>query len=193
MSDQAAVRLSPTQDERTLALLAHILQIVAWWLAPLIIILLIKRDSRFVSFHALQALLLQLSYFAVMVGFTVCWFLAVIFSSTLPHSQVPGPLPFLIFTPFVLGWIASWVTMIVLAIVYGIRANQSEWAEYPGLGKACSQHPAPGAGWGAGGADLSVYCLEVEDALATNSRTTFRNATLDSSPETASRGTVALR
>jgi hypothetical protein len=36
------------------------------------------------------------------------------------------------------------------------------------------------------------YCFEVE-ALAANSRTTSRNATLDSSPDTASRGTVAVR
>ena len=49
----------PTQDERTMALLAQVLQIVGWWIAPLVIFL-IKRESKFVSFHALQALLLQI-------------------------------------------------------------------------------------------------------------------------------------
>ena len=35
-----------------MAILAHVLQIVGWWIAPLIIFLL-KRDSKFTSFHAL--------------------------------------------------------------------------------------------------------------------------------------------
>src|SRR5580704_17545146 len=47
-----------TQDERTMGTLAHVLQLVGGWIAPLIIFL-VKRDSRFVSFHALQVLLLQ--------------------------------------------------------------------------------------------------------------------------------------
>jgi len=57
-----------TQDERTMALLAQVLQIVGWWIAPLVIFL-IKRQSKFVSFHALQALLLQvLQMFVMGVG-----------------------------------------------------------------------------------------------------------------------------
>ena len=49
-----------TPDERTFALLAHMLQIMLSWIAPLAIFL-IKRQSKFVSFHALQALLLQVA------------------------------------------------------------------------------------------------------------------------------------
>ena len=52
---------SPGPDERSLAMLAHALQIVGGFIAPLVIFL-IRRDSRFVGFHALQALLLQLIY-----------------------------------------------------------------------------------------------------------------------------------
>lgn len=52
---------SPGPDERSLAMLAHALQIVGGFIAPLVIFL-IRRDSRFVGFHALQALLLQLVY-----------------------------------------------------------------------------------------------------------------------------------
>ncbi len=48
-----------TQDDRTMAIFAHVLQVVGWWIAPLIIFL-VKRDSLFVKFHALQALILQL-------------------------------------------------------------------------------------------------------------------------------------
>jgi uncharacterized Tic20 family protein len=58
----------PTADERSMATLAHALQMVGGPLAPLII-WLIKRESRYVSFHALQALFWQIT-------FIVCWFLA---------------------------------------------------------------------------------------------------------------------
>ena len=51
--------LDTTPDERTMATLAHALQLIGAWIAPLIIFL-IRRQSRFVSFHALQALLLQI-------------------------------------------------------------------------------------------------------------------------------------
>jgi uncharacterized membrane protein len=49
-----------TQDERTMAVLAHALQLVGGWIAPLVIFF-VKRQSRFVSFHALQVLFLQLN------------------------------------------------------------------------------------------------------------------------------------
>src|SRR5262249_16178788 len=47
-----------TQDERTMATLAHLLQLVTSWMGPLVIFF-VKRDSPFVKFHALQALILQ--------------------------------------------------------------------------------------------------------------------------------------
>ncbi len=49
----------PSSDEKLLALLAHVLQLVSWFIAPLVI-LLVKRESKFVRFHALQVLLLHL-------------------------------------------------------------------------------------------------------------------------------------
>src|SRR5262244_4325887 len=57
----------PTQDERTMALLAHVLGIFAGFLAPLIFFL-VKRDSKFVSFHALQALAWHIIYFVCIFG-----------------------------------------------------------------------------------------------------------------------------
>ncbi len=50
----------PTPDERTTAMLAHVLTIFAGFIAPLIIYLAKRRDSRFVAFHAMQALLWHL-------------------------------------------------------------------------------------------------------------------------------------
>ncbi len=126
----------PTQDERTMATLAHVLQLVGWWIAPLIIFLL-KRESRFVSFHALQALLLQIAHVCIAVVGMVLWVL-VIFGAIMRHPQTStGPPPtFLLIMPlFWLGWMGMWVLVLVVAIVYGIKAGRGEWAEYPLLGR----------------------------------------------------------
>jgi len=64
MTEAVPGTLEPRQDERTMALLAHVLQLVGWWIPPLVIFL-VKRDSRFVSFHALQPLLLQIIWMVI--------------------------------------------------------------------------------------------------------------------------------
>jgi len=53
----------PSQAERTMAVLAHALQMVGLFIAPLVIFV-VRRQSRFVSFHALQALIFQVIYVA---------------------------------------------------------------------------------------------------------------------------------
>ena len=53
--------LELTQDEKAYAGLAHALMISTWWIGPLVIFLT-KRSSRFVSFHALQALFWQIIF-----------------------------------------------------------------------------------------------------------------------------------
>jgi hypothetical protein len=45
----------PSPDERTMAMLAELLQLFSWMIGPLILFL-VKRDSAFVRFHALQAM-----------------------------------------------------------------------------------------------------------------------------------------
>jgi len=128
----------PTQDERLLALLAHILQIVSWFIGPLVIFL-VKRDSLFVRFHALQALLWQavlvVGWGIGMVGFMVAIFVTI---ATQPQNPHPNASP----TAFFLGAFGFWLLMmgamvlnLVLGIVYGIKANNGEWARYPLLGR----------------------------------------------------------
>jgi len=127
----------PTQDERTMAILAHVLQIVGWWIAPLIIFL-VKRDSKFTSFHALQALFLQIFYMLLMGIFMAMWF-AAIFVMVVHAPQTKGappPLGFFVLMPIIwLGWMGLWAVMLVVAIVYGVKAGRGEWAEYPVLGR----------------------------------------------------------
>jgi uncharacterized Tic20 family protein len=128
--------IEPAQDERTMAILAHVLQVVGWWIAPLIIFL-IKRESRFVSFHAPQALLLQIVYMFIMGVFMVMWF-GTIFMTMAHHGDgsntAPPPAFFIVFPIMWLGFMGLWILMLVIAIVYGIKAGRGEWAEYPLLG-----------------------------------------------------------
>jgi hypothetical protein len=116
--------------------LAHVLQLVGWWIAPLIIFL-VKRESRFVSFHALQALLLQIVYMAVMACFMALWFVSffLMFAHESATKNAPPPAGFFVLFPLVwLGFMGMWIVMLVVAIVYGIKAGRGEWAEYPVLG-----------------------------------------------------------
>ncbi len=126
-----------TQDERTMGTLAHVLQLVGWWIAPLVIFL-VKRQSRFVSFHALQALLLQIIYmllgFAVMVAWFAMFF-GMIVSQGAHANNAPPTLFFVVFPMIWLLMMGGWVLLLVVAIVYGIKAGRGEWAEYPVLGR----------------------------------------------------------
>jgi len=124
-----------TQDERTMATLAHALQVVGWWIAPLIIFL-VQRKSRFVSFHALQALLLQIAYMILMFCFGMLWFV-LIFTTIAQHAGdkgAPPPAFFLVMPLVWLGFMGAWIFVLVVAIVYAIKAGRGEWAGYPIIG-----------------------------------------------------------
>lgn len=128
---------SITQDERTMATLAHALQVAGWWIAPLVIFLL-QRKSRFVSFHALQALLLQIAYLILMGGFIVLWMVGIF--ATIAHQSTdksaPPPVGFFILMPLTwLGFFGMWALVLVFAILYAIKAGRGEWANYPLVGK----------------------------------------------------------
>jgi len=124
----------PTADERSMATLAHVLQLVGSFIAPLIIFFL-RRNSRFVSFHALQAVFLQLVYMLVWIGFTVVW-MAVIFGVVFAGNKSGPPPIFFIFVSLIwLVAMAGWVGLLVTAIIYGIKAGKGEWAEYPVIGR----------------------------------------------------------
>jgi len=120
-----------------MATLAHALQIVGGWIAPLIIFL-VKKDSLFVRFHALQAMLLHFVYIICAMIFAVIW-VATIFATVFSHvgdkSSAP---PTAIFVLMPLMWLfimGSWVIILICAIVFAIKANNGEWAEYPVLGR----------------------------------------------------------
>jgi uncharacterized protein len=129
--------LDTTPDERTMATLAHALQLIGWWIAPLIIFL-IRRQSRFVSFHALQALLLQVVHLMIAVVFMALWFATILTTVFQQTSGQPPAFPPAVFFLFPLIWLvfmAMWVGTLTIAILYAIKAGRGEWADYPLIGK----------------------------------------------------------
>jgi hypothetical protein len=52
---------APTEDERTMAMLAHLLMAFTGFIGPLVIFC-VKQNSRFVRFHSLQALIWHAIY-----------------------------------------------------------------------------------------------------------------------------------
>jgi uncharacterized protein len=151
MADQPILTAlqAPTQDERTMAFLAHLLQVFTGFIAPLVIYC-VKQDSRFVKFHALQSLIWQLCYMALLFGGMIFFFFSIF--ATVFHGASGGHAPnappptFIFFFPFFwLFWMLGWVANVILGIVYGIKANRGEWAGYPIIGNWCLPKPAPGA------------------------------------------------
>jgi len=142
MNDQIAPP-EITSDEKTMATLAHVLQLVGWWIAPLIIYL-VKRDSKFVAFHAMQALLWQLILMVFWFGAMIVW-VATIFSFAFSHAtkataQQPPSLGF--FLGFAALWLVALAIMglnLLIAIFYGIKAGRGEWAAYPIIGRWARQ------------------------------------------------------
>lgn len=96
----------PTSDERTMAILSHILCLVVWLFAPLIIYLLKKDESAFVTAHAKESLNFQIT---IMIAAII-----------------------LIIT--VIGILLLWVLGIistVLVIIATIRASEGKLYKYP--------------------------------------------------------------
>jgi len=96
----------PTSDEKTLALLSHVLTFVFPILAPLIIYLIKKDESSFVAYHAKESLNFQITLFIV------CFVLVIT----------------------VIGILLVWAVGLIavaLVIVATIRASEGKLYKYP--------------------------------------------------------------
>jgi len=74
----------PTSDEKTMAILAHVLTLVAPILAPLIIYLIKKDESRYIAYHAKESLNFQITLMiavlcllVTIVGIFLIFFIAI--------------------------------------------------------------------------------------------------------------------
>lgn len=76
--------IAPTSDEKTLALLCHVLTFIAPILAPLIIWLIKKDESAFIAYHAKESLNFQITVVVVcvllvisIVGLLIVWLVGI--------------------------------------------------------------------------------------------------------------------
>jgi uncharacterized membrane protein len=123
-----------------MAVLAHVLQLIGGWIAPLVIFF-IRRQSRFVSFHALQVLLFEALCILVTMAVMTALAMGVVFSISLGNfpldrsARTLAPFFAAVFAVFWLGIMVLWLVRLFLAIIYGVKAGRGEWAEYPVLGR----------------------------------------------------------
>lgn len=122
---QATNAISPTtQDERITAALSHVTVVLSMIgiLGPLLVYITQRDRSRFVAFHALQALVYQLSglvIWAVGIGCYVTTFMVVMFSTGVMTNPYAEPWPQMAIP---LGILALALIVWCLYMLYGIVA-----------------------------------------------------------------------
>jgi hypothetical protein len=97
---------APTNDERTLAILCHVLTVFFWIFPPLIIYLIKKNESSFVTAHARESLNFQLT------------------------ATIAGIVLFLTIIGILLLWVLG-IAVLVLVIVATIKASENKLYRYP--------------------------------------------------------------
>ena len=96
----------PTSDEKTMAILSHILTFVAPIIAPLIIYLLKKDESTYVAHHARESLNFQITLIIIVIGL----FISVV---GILFIWIPG------------------IAAFILVIIATIRASEGTLYKYP--------------------------------------------------------------
>ena len=97
---------TPSSEERTMAILSHVLCLVVWLFAPLIIYLVKKDESQFVAAHAKEALNFQITIVIVVIVLIVT------------------------IVVILLLWVLGIVST-VLVIVATIKASENKLYRYP--------------------------------------------------------------
>jgi len=127
----------PTEDERTMAMFTEIISVFTGLWGPLVL-LIIKRDSKFVSFYALQSLFWHVLYaFVFVLIFMVVFFSMFAQIAMLPrHPNAPPPVGLFLGFPFLfLMFLGLWVINIAVGIIFAMKAKAGEWAFYPVVGR----------------------------------------------------------
>ena len=99
----------PTSDEKTMAMLSHVLTLVFGFIPPLVIWLIKKDESKFVAENAKEALNFMITLF---IGYIVGFFLIFIFIG-------------------ILVLILLGIAQLVLVIIATIRSSEGKIYRYP--------------------------------------------------------------
>ncbi len=115
-------------------MLPHILQVFGGFVPPLVV-LLVKRDSRYVRFHSTQALIFQVIALVVTIVAFVSFFIAMV--ATIPAAQNSKEMPkaFLFFPLIWLAIMGQYGIGIALAIIFGWQCSNGKWSRYPLIGR----------------------------------------------------------
>lgn len=129
---------SATQDERMLAMFAHLSMFFGSLIVPLIFWAINKDKSKFVSFHSLQSLFFHIAYTAVLVFLVI--FVAVIGIAVgliVPGQDGPSHMgalqiiALLVIAAVVMGFVFG---SVALAIINAVSAYKGGMKKYPIIG-----------------------------------------------------------
>ncbi len=111
---EADAATAPSKEERTLAMVAHLLGIVTLFVGPLIIWLIKREESPFINDQGKEALNFELT---MTIAVVACVVLSAI------------PLIGLLFTCLLLP--ALWLANLIMCILAGVKANEGETYRHP--------------------------------------------------------------
>ena len=106
MGEESRPTYVPTSDERTMAILAHVLTLFFWIIPPLIIYLVKKDESSFIAEHAKESMNFQIT------------------------MAIIGLILFVTIIGILLLWVVG-IVVLVLVIVATIKASESKLYRYP--------------------------------------------------------------
>lgn len=116
--------IETTSEERTMAMLCHLLALFTFFIGPLIIWLVKRRESPFVDHHGRESLSWCFTVFVYMIVLVV---LAVITQVLTVLICVAAPF----FCLVVAAASALSIADVVLKIIHCIKASNGEWSCYP--------------------------------------------------------------
>jgi uncharacterized Tic20 family protein len=137
----------PSSDDRLWAMVAHVGGIAGMvlgignlgWLVPLVVWLAKRKNSAFVQFHALQALLFHVTWVGI---YWAVWIAAVVtMVSSFGHvpMQQMWERALAAYVLFAMPGVLA-VVPTILSGVAAIKAHAGEWYEYPMVGRFALRH-----------------------------------------------------
>jgi len=109
LGEETTPAFTPTSDEKTMAILSHILTLVSSFLAPLIIYLIKKDDSPYAAEHAKESLNFQITMAILFIVSCILIFILI---------------------GILLIWLLS-IANLVLVIIATVKASENKMYRYP--------------------------------------------------------------
>ncbi len=109
MGQESVPAISPSSDEKTMAILSHILAIFTSFIGPLIIYLIKKDESSYVAEHAKESLNFQI---------------------TMAIAYIVSVILIFVLIGILLIWLLS-IANLVLVIIATIKASENKMYRYP--------------------------------------------------------------